>query len=275
MSAAASGRWDCHAHVFGPYDRYPLAEGRNYTPPEAPRAAYDALLAQLDCTHAVLVHPSAYGTDYRLVLDTLAERPLWRGVLVAQPDTTIDLKALRAQGVRALRYSHRGGVAPNFAGSASLQDLVAMGPALADAGLHAELWTDRQVLPEIADTLRALPVPVVVDHMAGFDAAAGVDEPGFDALVRLVGEGRVWAKLCPYRNLLTLPAERWAEASRPFHQALLRANPSQLVWGSDWPHLNVREAPDTGSLLQLLRDCVQDEAALQGILERNPRSLYA
>lgn len=274
MSASSAGHWDCHAHLFGPYAAYPLAAERTYTPEEAREAQYAALLERLGMAHGVLVHPSAYGNDHRLVLSALAARPQWRGVLVAQADTALDLKALRAHGVRALRFSHRGGAAANFAGSASLADLVAMAPALADAGLHAELWTDRQVLPGIADTLRALPVPVVLDHMAGFDVNAGVDEPGFATLVRLLGEGRVWVKLCAYRNLLSLPAPQWLDAGRAFHQALVQANPDQLVWGSDWPHLNVKPVPDAADLLALFKQWAGSAAVVDKILARNPARLY-
>lgn len=272
---AAPGLWDCHAHLFGPYGDYPLAPERTYTPPEAPEHEYAALLAQLGMGPGVLVHPSAYGMDYSLVLAALAGRPAWRGVLVAQAGTSLDLKALRAQGVRALRFSHRSGAAANFKGSASLDDLITMAPALADAGLHAELWTDRQMLPAIAGTLRALPVPVVLDHMAGFDVAGGVDEPGFAALTRLLAEGKVWVKLCAYRNLLSLPVTQWQEAGRAFQQALMRANPQQLVWGSDWPFLNVKPAPDAALLLQLCREWAGSEAQARDILSGNPQRLYA
>jgi predicted TIM-barrel fold metal-dependent hydrolase len=274
-TAASSGHWDCHAHLFGPYGQYPLAPERTYTPDEALEHRYAALLERLGLAHGVLVHPSAYGTDHRLVLAALAHRPAWRGVLVAQAHTPLNLKHLRAQGVRALRFSHRGGAATNFAGSASLDDLIAMAPALADAGLHAELWTDRQVLPGIADTLRKLPVPVVLDHMAGFDVHAGIDEPGFATLARLLGEGRVWVKLCAYRNLLSLPSPQWLEAGRVFQQALVRANPDQLVWGSDWPHLNVKPVPDALALLELFKDWAGSAATAQRVLANNPARLYA
>lgn len=270
-----TARWDCHAHLFGPYAEFPLAAERTYTPDEALEAHYAALLQRLGMAHGVLVHPSAYGSDYRLVLSALAARPQWRGVLVARADTPLNLASLRAQGVRALRYSQRSGAAANFVGSASLDDLVAMAPALADAGLHAELWTDRQTLPAIADTLRSLPVPVVLDHMAGFDVNAGVEEPGFATLVQLLGEGQVWVKLCAYRNLLPVPSPQWREAGRAFQQALVQANPDQLVWGSDWPHLNVKPVPDAAHLLELFEDWAGDAAVVEKVLAGNPHRLYA
>ena len=275
MSAPAAG-WDCHAHVFGPYADFPLAAERSYTPPEAPPGAHAQHLAGLGLAHGVLVHPSAYGVDHRLVLETLAARPNLRGVLVANPGTLPTLQGLRERGVRALRFSARGGAASNFAGSASFEELQAMAPALADAGLHAELWTDRHMLASLAAPIRALPVPVVIDHMGGFDVHAGVDEPGFRVLLELLAEGRVWVKLCAYRNLLALPERgAWAQALRPFQQALQQANAERLVWGSDWPFLNVSGPPCGQELLQLLQDSVDDAAILRRILQDNPAALYS
>lgn len=267
--------WDCHAHLFGPYARYPLAADRSYTPPEAPQADYAALLQRLGLGHGVLVHPSAYGTDLSLLLDTLAERPAWRGVIVTRPGDLATLQGLHARGVRAARFSHRSGAGGNFAGSASLADLQALAPALADAGLHAELWTDTTALPAIADTIRALPLPVVIDHMGGFDLQAGPQAPGFQALRQLLAEGRVHVKLCVYRNLpgQALTPES-GQAALPFLQALLQANPQQLLWGSDWPHLRVQPVPDAAALLQWLKDGVADDDLLQNILHHNPQRLY-
>lgn len=269
--------WDCHAHVFGPYARYPLAAGRSYTPPEAPCEDYLGLLARLGLSNGVLVHPSAYGDDHRLLLEVLAAHPQLRGVIVARADSppalrsTPALRSLRTQGVRAARFSHRSGAGTNFAGSASLADLLALAPALADAGLHAELWTVCAVLPDIADRLRTLPVPVVVDHMGGFDAAAGVDAPGFRTLRGLLESGRGWVKLCAYRNL---PPGADLEPLRPFHDALAEANPTRLLWGTDWPHLRWTPAPDAGVLLQTLRRWTTDAAVLERVLVSNPATLY-
>lgn len=277
MSAGTTGDmtgigWDCHAHLFGPYESFPLAAERSYTPPEAPAADYLALLQRLGLAHGVLVHPSAYGDDVSLLLHALEQHVNLRGVVVIRQDTGQDLAALRRRGVRAARFSHRSGSGANFAGSASFDDLLALAPRLADAGLHAELWTDCQVLPDIADRLLALPVPVVIDHMGGFDVEAGIDAPGFRSLLSLLGDGRVWVKLCAYRNLLATPD---FERGRAFQEAMQRANPDRLVWGSDWPHLRVSPTPDAATLLSALERWAADDALVNRILVTNPASLYA
>ena len=263
--------WDCHAHLFGPYAQFPLAAERSYTPPEALGTQYLALLAKLGLTHGVLVHPSAYGEDYALLFHALAAYPQLRGVIVARTDTSINMNSLRAKGIRAARFSHRSGAGANFAGSASFDDLLQMRKPLADAGLHAELWTDCKVLPDIAPTLRQLPFPLVIDHMGGFDVEAGVNDPGFRALLALLEADTVYVKLCVYRNL---PGHPDLEAGSPFHDALLRANPDRLLWGSDWPHLRVTPAPDASALLQLLKDWTANAGLVDRILNHNPARLY-
>jgi predicted TIM-barrel fold metal-dependent hydrolase len=269
---APSSGWDCHAHLFGPYDRFPLAADRSYTPPEAQVSQYLALLSRLGLSQGVLVHPSAYGDDFSLLFDALAAHPQLRGVLVLRQDTMPTLNGLHDLGVRAARFSHRSGAGANFAGSASFEDLVAMAPGLADAGLHAELWTDGRALPGIAEQLRHLPVPVVIDHMGGFDVQAGIDEPGFACLRSLVSSGHAWVKLCAYRNLLGTAD---TESGKPFHDALLRANPQRLLWGSDWPHLRVAPVPDAVNLLDIFKRWTASDALAAQILVNNPAALYA
>jgi predicted TIM-barrel fold metal-dependent hydrolase len=191
-------------------------------------------------------------------------------VVVLRADTSQTLTSLRTKGVRAARFSRRSGAGANFAGSASFDDLLALAPALADAGLHAELWTDCKTLPDIADRLRDLPLPVVIDHMGGFDAATGVDDAGFRCLLELLATGRIWVKLCAYRNLLQADFE----LGKPFHDAMLRANPERLLWGSDWPHLRVNPVPDAARLLETFKRWTADDAMVSRILATNPRTLY-
>jgi predicted TIM-barrel fold metal-dependent hydrolase len=268
---AATGSWDCHAHLFGPYERFPLAAQRSYTPPEAIEPQDLALLRRLGLSNGVLVHPSAYGDDHSLLLHALAAQPALRGVVVVRPGSALPLAGLRAQGVRGARFSHRSGAGANFAGSASIEDLRALAPQLAEAGLHAELWTDCRALGEIAAELKALPVPVVIDHMGGFDARAGIDDPGFRTLLGLLETGKVWVKLCAYRNLLN--ESDW-EVGRVFQQAMLAANPQRLVWGSDWPFLRVTPAPDPVRLLDMFMDWAGSDALVRQVLGSNAESLY-
>ena len=263
--------WDCHAHLFGPYDRFPLAADRAYTPPEALAAQYLALLSRLGLSHGVLVHPTAYAEDYSLLLEALAAQPNLRGVVVTRAGGPLKLAGLRERGVRAARFSHRTGAGANFAGSASFDDLLKLAEPLAEAGLHAELWTDCKAFAEIADQVAKLPLPVVVDHMGGFDVDAGIDEPGFKSLLSLLASGRIHIKLCAYRNLLRKPD---MDAGRPFHRAMLDANPGNLVWGSDWPHLRVTPVPDALQLLQVFKDWTGNDELVERILWSNPAALY-
>ncbi len=265
--------WDCHNHLFGPYDRFPLAADRSYTPPEALEDGHHAMLARQGLSHAVLVHGSAYGDDHSRLLAALDAHPHLRGVVVVRPGSPLmaSLGRLRARGVRGARFSHRSGAGANFAGSASIEDLQALAPALADAGLHAELWTDCQVLPDIAPVLRALPFPVVIDHLGGFDAKAGPDQPGFRVLADLVASGKVWVKLSAYRNTVGVDAE----LALPFQERLLQANPERLVWGSDWPHLRITPVPDVADLLARCRQWCGSEALAERVIKDNPQALYA
>jgi predicted TIM-barrel fold metal-dependent hydrolase len=266
-----SGGWDCHAHLFGPYERYPLAADRSYTPPPAIASQYLALLSRLGLSHGVLVHPSAYGEDHSLLFDALAAHRELRGVVVARAHTFPALHSLRDKGIRAARFSHRSGAGANFAGSAGFTDLLELAPRLADAGLHAELWTDTRALPDIAGSLRRLPVKVVIDHMGGFDVDAGIDAQGFRCLLSLVEDGVAFVKLCAYRNLLKA---RDFDQGQPFHRALLGANPHALLWGSDWPHLRVEPVPDAAELLATFRRWTDSPAVESLVLEANPAELY-
>lgn len=270
-AARAPEGWDCHAHLFGPYASFPLAAERSYTPPEAVVSQYLDLLARLGLAKGVLVHPSAYGDDHTLLLHTLAAQPALRGVVVVRPGSPLPLAGLHQRGVRGVRFSHRSGTGTNFAGSATFDDLCTLAPALADAGLHAELWTDCQALPGIAESLKKLPIPVVIDHMGGFNVNKGTDDPGFCTLLDLLASGNVWVKLCAYRNLLNTQD---AQAGKPFQKKMIATNPEHLVWGSDWPHLRVTPLPDTEQLLTMFKDWAGSATVIDQVLSVNPERLY-
>lgn len=232
-----AGACDTHCHVFGPAARFPYAEPRSYTPDDAPLSAYLAMLDRLGFDRGVLVQPSAYGRDNAAMIDALQRDPArLRGVGVGGEELTpAILKQWHNVGVRGLRANEfRRDGKPYYQNGVGLKDIEPFYATLADLGWHVQLWVDCRDLPDMSAQLARVPVPVVVDHMGRLEHHHGTHNPGFQALLRGVGEGGLWAKLSgTYRLGATPPDYREA---RPFHDALVAANPANLVWGTDWPH---------------------------------------
>jgi predicted TIM-barrel fold metal-dependent hydrolase len=267
---------DTHAHVFGPADRFPYAADRSYTPPDAPLAKYLGMLDTLGFDRGVLVQASAHGRDNSAMLDALKRHPArLRGVAVADAETApAELRRWHATGVRGLRFNHffRDG-ALHYRGGVPLSAAQVLAPAMAELGWHLQLWVDVKDLPDTIPILKALALPVVVDHMGRTDARAGTATPGFQALLRLLGDGGCWVKLSGAHRLNARAPDY--EDAWPFHEALLRANPDRLVWGSDWPHPRIEgEMPDAGHLFDLFHAWTPNEASRQRILVDNPAALY-
>lgn len=247
------GAVDCHFHVIAPADRFPMLPGRSYTPAPASLAQWRATLAPLGITHGVVVQPSVYGTDNRVLLAALAEG---RGTLVgvaAVDDGVSDgeLDRLAEAGVRGVRMAHfEAGDPRAMGGFVPLAAFDAIEHRLAERGMHLQLFTDSRLLPAIADRLIRARVPVVIDHMGRAPAQLGADHEGIRSLVRLMRDGPVWVKLSGVANLSE--AGPGYEDARPVHDALLSAAPDRLLWGSDWPHTRpVGERPRTAALWQL------------------------
>jgi predicted TIM-barrel fold metal-dependent hydrolase len=267
---------DTHAHVFGPAARFPYADDRSYTPPDAPLAKYLAMLDAVGFDRGVLVQGSAHGRDNSAMLDALARQPdRLRGVAVA--DEAVSSETLRRWndlGVRGLRFNHffRDGQL-HYRGGVPLTAAQTLAPVMAELGWHLQLWIDVKDLPGAIPVLKAIGLPVVIDHMGRTDARAGTRTDGFRCLLRAVGEGWCWAKLSGAHRI-SQNAPDYPDA-RPFHEALVAANPERLVWGGDWPHPRVEgEMPDVGHLFELFQDWTPDTVAQQRILVANPAKLY-
>ena len=272
------GACDSHAHVFGPYDRFPLEEDRSYTPPTNPVDRYIAHLDRFGLARGVLVTASASGKDNRVVLDALRQVPnRLRGVVVAEPGVSDrELEDWHAAGVRGVRANlfRRDGHAV-YRNGIGLEALEALAPRLASRGWHAQIWVHAPDLPELAPRLLALGVPLVIDHMGRMNASRGVSDPGFRLLCDWLADGRAWTKISGAdRNTAAGPP--YADID-PFANALLAANAGRVVWGSDWPHINYFEppqVPDDGALLGLLARWMPDPALRQRVLVDNPAALY-
>ncbi|PMS33773.1 amidohydrolase family protein [Paraburkholderia rhynchosiae] len=270
------GSCDTHAHVFGPYDQFPLADPRPYTPAPAPKEQYFAMLDAMGFDHGVLVHGGAHGWDQRAMLDAIASAPdrlKGVGVLSADADVT-ELKRLDKAGVRGLRFTEVAGpnAAQDFAGRVGLKALHRLAPGMRQLGWHAVIWANASVFESETDTLRQLGLPIVIDHLGYFDVSKGVDDAAFQAVLALVADGAAWIKLTAFRNSKRQPE---LDDVRPFHQALVSANPERLLWGSDWPFLGMNTwRPDPAGLLNLLNQWVDDDAVRQRVLVTNPAALY-
>ena len=267
---------DTHCHVFGPAAQFPYAPERSYTPPDAPLAKYLSLLDTLGCERGVLVQGSAHGRDNSAMLDALERQPeRLRGVAVADRDTAaVDFGTWDALGVRGLRFNHffRDGQL-HYRGGVPLTEAEKLAPVMAGLGWHLQLWIDVKDLPQTIPVLKKIGLPVVIDHMGRTDARAGTGTEGFQSLLRAVGEGWCWSKLSGAHRL-SQNAPDYPDA-RPFHEALVKANPERLVWGGDWPHPRVEgEMPDAGHLLELFQAWTPDKATQQRILVTNPAKLY-
>jgi predicted TIM-barrel fold metal-dependent hydrolase len=267
---------DTHAHVFGPAARFPYADDRSYTPPDAPLEKYLGMLDTIGFARGVLVQGSAHGRDNSAMLEALTRRPeRLRGVAVADADVSPDvLREWNRGGVRGLRFNHffRDGQL-HYRGGVPLSAARTLAPVMAELGWHLQLWIDVKDLPQTIPQLKSLGLPIVIDHMGRTDARAGTGTEGFQSLLRAVGDGWCWAKLSGVHRL-SRDAPDYPDA-RPFHEALVAANPERLVWGGDWPHPRVEgEMPDVGHLFELFQQWTPDLAAQHKILVSNPAKLY-
>jgi predicted TIM-barrel fold metal-dependent hydrolase len=267
---------DCHFHVIAPPDEcFPMLPGRSYTPPPAVLSQWRAVLAPHGVTHGVVVQPSFYGTDNRVLLAALAEagEPLVGIAAVAADVPDEELDRLAAARVRGVRMAHfEAGDQRAMGGFVPFGAFDALEPRLAQRGMHLQLFTDSRLLPAIADRLRRSTVPVVIDHMGRAPAALGAAHAGIQALRSLMTDGPVWVKLSGVGNISDCgPAYQDAGA---VHRALLDAAPDRMVWGSDWPHTRPgAERPATAHLLELARGWTA-EAMRERLFWRNAIGLY-
>lgn len=264
---------DCHIHVLGPYAEYPLAEERAYTAPEAPLPAMLKLLRTMRLQRAVIAHVSAHGIDFRVTLDAIhAMGNDARGTLMLLPSMTdADIRRFHDQGIRGVR------LAQAFGYEVTSETLADAARRVAAYNWHIAIWpSGLEELKLIARVAESLPVPIVLDHMAGhcWDTRLGVDQEGFSFLLSLLASGRAWLKLSGmYR--VSPNAYPWPELI-PFGQKLVSEVPERLLWASDWPHVGVygSNMPQSHELLDWLPRIGCDRAALQRILTDNPAALY-
>ncbi|MDJ0389139.1 amidohydrolase family protein [Roseomonas sp. E05] len=261
---------DAHCHIWGPVARFPFVENRPFTPPDRGKEDLAALYARLGITRSVIVQAIVHGTDNRAMLDAIAgSGGRYRGVALI--DDGFDEKALQALhegGVRGVRF----GFVRHLKARPDMDFFRRTVARIAPLGWHAQIHLDAGDLLELRDELHALRIPFVIDHMGRVDAAGGVEQPAFRALLEMVRHENCWVKVSG--------ADRVSTAGPPFHDALpfacalIAAAPGRVVWGTDFPHSNPRHpVADDAALLDLL-PLMADAAGLRRLLVENPARLY-
>ena len=260
------GACDTHVHIWGPFDRFPLNKGAPYTPPERTRDDLVTLHERLGIDRAVIVQTTVYKADNRAMLDGIARsNGRWRGVaLIDESFDDAAFRALHEGGVRVGFVKHLGGV-PDLA-------LVRRTAArIAPMGWHLVLHLDAGNIPDFLDFFGEFSLPVVVDHMGRVPVRDGLDQTPFRLLLELLKRQNWWVKVSGAERI-SETGPPFADAV-PFAQRLIAAAPDRVLWGTDWPHPNVRWEPDEADLVDLLPSFA-DAAALQQVLVDNPARLY-
>ncbi len=283
--AVPAGACDCHVHVVGDPARFPMAPDRVYTPPEASPGMLLEVQRDLHLSRVVLIQPSFYGTDNAAMLDAL--RRLGgqaRGIAVAGEEAdTAGLDAMAAAGVRGLRVNLE--TAGEFDPGVAARKLEAAIAQCQPRGWHIQLYTRLSVIAVLADGLARSPVPLVLDHFAGAQAALGPAQPGFDAALALVRSGKAYVKISAAYRVSKAPAPY--DDIVPLARAMVAANPDRVIWGSDWPHTDAARIPgraptdtspflriDDGLMLNQLTLWVPNADLRNRILVDNPARLY-
>jgi predicted TIM-barrel fold metal-dependent hydrolase len=259
---------DAHCHVFGPGDRFPYAESRRYTPEDKPKEVLAALHARLGLGRAVLVQASCHGTDNRAMLDALRSDPeRYRGVAMIDDETPdAALTAMHKAGVRGIRFNF----IKSLGGGPDLGVVHRAANRVRALGWHVVLHLQGDGVAEMAPTIRALRMPVVIDHMGRVDPAQGIQGIAFRTLLALLEDERIWVKLSGAERMVPAPFT----AALPFAQALLRAAPDRVLWGTDFPHPNLATPVDEAELLDLVPLIAPRPEDRQRLLVTNAATLY-
>ena len=275
-----AGAVDAHCHVFGPGAQFPYAPERKYTPCDASKKQLFALRDQLGFAKNVIVQATCHGSDNRALVDALqSSEGKARGVAtVNRYVTDAELAAMHAAGVRGTRFNF----VKRLADFTPREVLLEIAQRIAPLGWHVVVYFEAQDLPELYDFFTALPTTVVVDHMGRPDVSKSVDGPEFALFVKMMHEhDNIWSKVsCPERLSLTGPkalnGEQHAYADViPFARHLVEQFPDRVLWGTDWPHPNLKDhMPDDGLLVDFIPHIAPTPELQQKLLVTNPNRLY-
>jgi 2-pyrone-4,6-dicarboxylate lactonase len=267
------GAVDAHCHVFGPGDVFPYALERKYTPTDAPKEKLWALRDFLGFERNVIVQGTCHGADNRALVDALnTSGDRARGIATVKRDVTdAELRALHAAGVRGVRFNfvkRLVDVTPPVV-------LLEIARRIAPLGWHVVVYFEAQDLPELAPFLASIPTTVVVDHMGRPDVSQPLSSPGFERFVSFMSEHtNVWSKVSGAERLSVTGPPGYSDFV-PFARLVVETFPDRVLWGTDWPHPNMKShMPDDGDLVDLLPRIAPTLELQRRLLVDNPMRLY-
>ena len=275
-----AGAVDAHCHVFGPGEQFPFAPERKYTPCDASKAQLFALRDHLGFARNVVVQATCHGADNRAMVDALvSSKGKARGVATVKRNVTdAELQDMHAAGVRGTRFNF----VKRLADFTPREVLLEIANRIAPLGWHVVIYFEAQDLPELYDFFTALPTTVVVDHMGRPDVSKPVDGPEFGLFVKMMHEhSNIWSKVsCPERLSVSGPKALNGEQNAyrdvvPFAKHLVETFPDRVLWGTDWPHPNLKDhMPDDGLLVDFIPHIATTAELQQKLLVDNPTGLY-
>lgn len=263
---------DAHCHVFGPAAKFPFADDRAYTPPDSGIDDFIELQNRLGLSRAVFVQASCHGTDNRAMVDAMQRgNGRYAGVAMIDEDfSDAEIRALHDAGVRGTRFNF----VKHLGGAPEPDVFWRIVERVAPLGWHIVLHFDAKDLPSYEPMLARMPCPYVIDHMARVPVTDGLNQEPFQALLGLMQDERAWVKISGAERLTADGGKPPYDDVVPFAQALIAAAPERVLWGTDWPHPNVRATPDDGDLVDILTSFAPDETVRNRILVSNPETLY-
>ncbi|WP_460801976.1 amidohydrolase family protein [Microbacterium sp. GXF6406] len=278
--ALPAGAVDAHCHVFGPGAEFPYAPERKYTPCDASAEQLFALRDQLGFDRNVIVQATCHGADNRALVDALnRSEGRARGVATVRRDVTdAELAELHAAGVRGVRFNF----VKRLVDRVPTDSLLEIVEKIAPLGWHVVIYFEAEDLPDLYDFFSSIPTDVVVDHMGRPDVTKDADGEEFELFLRFMRENpNVWTKVsCPERLSVAGPRALDGEQQAyddvvPFARRVVEEFPDRVLWGTDWPHPNLKDhMPDDGLLVDYIPRIATTPELQQKLLVDNPLRLY-
>ena len=266
------GAVDAHCHVFGPYPEFPFAPERKYTPCNAGKDKLFELRDYLGFARNVIVQATCHGKDNRAMVDACrAAGDLARGVASVNADMTHEgLAEMHEAGVRGVRFNF----VKRLVDTTPKEIFIGIAEKIKQFGWSIVVYFEAADLEELKPFLKQLPGIIVVDHMGRPDVAKGADHPDFERFINLMAENEnIWTKVtCPER--LTVAGEPYDDVI-PFYQAIVDRFEDRVLWGTDWPHPNMKShMPDDGALVDYIPKIARTKEQRRKLLVDNPMRLY-